>query len=114
MEKTVHAAVADIINKVHAYMRAHPESELHRQGKMFGVLVYTGDRSSVKGDCYIAAFSAQLDGSYYHDGFVPPVYDMPTLPVGATKAALHRSSAYGRPLHFRSHSGADGFLRCKW
>ena len=71
-------------------MRAHPESELHRQGKMFGVLVYTGDRSSVKGDCYIAAFSAQLDGSYYHDGFVPPVYDMPTLPVGATKAESKR------------------------
>ncbi|MBQ1859301.1 MAG: RluA family pseudouridine synthase [Paludibacteraceae bacterium] len=83
MEKTVHAAVADIINKVHAYMRAHPESELHRQGKMFGVLVCSDQQ-------YIAAFSAQLDGSYYHDGFVPPVYDAPTPPVGTTKAESQR------------------------
>ena len=29
----------EVIDKVHAYMREHPESELHRQGKMFGVLV---------------------------------------------------------------------------
>ena len=60
MEKTVHAAVADIINKVHAYMREHPESELHRQGKMFGVLV-------VENHPYLAAFSAKLDGSSHNE-----------------------------------------------
>ena len=83
MEKALRAAVADISNKVHAYMCAHPKSELHRQGKMFGVLVYKGDR-------YLAAFSAKLDGSYYHEGFVPPVYEMPTPPVGTSKAESQR------------------------
>ena len=34
------AAAAEVIAKVHDYMGLHPESELHRQGKMFGVLVY--------------------------------------------------------------------------
>ena len=60
-------AAKEVIEKVHAYMRMHPESELHRQGKMFGVLVYN--------DGYLTAFSAKLDGSYYHEGFVPPVWD---------------------------------------
>lgn len=60
-------AAQEVIEKMHAYMRLHLESELHRQGKMFGVLVYEGG--------YLAAFSAKLDGSYYRDGFVPPVND---------------------------------------
>lgn len=66
-------AALDLIERVHAYMAAHPESELHRQGKMFGVLVCKGERLKVIGDSYLAAFSAMLDGSYYHEGFVPPV-----------------------------------------
>ena len=78
----IRTAATEIINKVHAYMRAHEESELHRQGKMFGVLLYEGG--------YLAAFSAKLDGSYYHDGFVPPVYDMPAPPVGNSKAESQR------------------------
>ena len=75
-------AVADILNKVHAYMREHPESELHRQGKMFGVLLYEGG--------YLAAFSAKLDGSYDHEGFVPPVFEMTTPPVGTSKVESQR------------------------
>ena len=63
-------------------MREHPESELHRQGKMFGVLLYEGG--------YLAAFSAKLDGSYDHEGFVPPVYDAPTLPVGNSREESQR------------------------
>ncbi len=63
-------------------MHANPNSELHRCGKMFGVLVYEGG--------YIAAFSAQLDGSYYHEGFVPPVYDAPALPVGNSREESQR------------------------
>ena len=63
-------------------MHANPNSELHRCGKMFGVLVYEGG--------YIAAFSAQLDGSYYHEGFAPPVYDAPTLPVGNSREESQR------------------------
>ncbi len=75
-------AVADILNKVHAYMREHPESELHRQGKMFGVLLYEGG--------YLAAFSAKLDGSYDHEGFVPPVFEMTAPPVGTSKVESQR------------------------
>ena len=64
-------------------MRAHPESELHRQGKMFGVLVVesrkTGQISS------LAAFSARLDESSALENFVPPVEDFPTLPVGSNR-----------------------------
>ena len=75
-------AAIEVIKRVHAYMREHPESELHQQGKMFGVLVYDGG--------YLAAFSAKLDGSYYHDGFVPPVYEMPAPPIGSSKFESQR------------------------
>ena len=67
------AAAAEVTERVHAYMRVHPESELHRQGKMFGVLIVESRKSKDKS--YLAAFSAKLDGSYYHEGFVPPVWD---------------------------------------
>ena len=63
-------------------MRAHPESELHRCGKMFGVLLYEGG--------YIAAFSAKLDGSCFHEGFVPPVYEISEPPIGASKEESRR------------------------
>lgn len=84
------AAAAEIIEKMHAYMRVHPDSELHQKGKMFGVLVYTDGRSSSSGHSYLAAFSAMLDGTYYHDGFVPPVYPMKSPPVGTNKAESQR------------------------
>ncbi len=77
-----HKAAKEVIKKVHVYMRVHPNSELHQCGKMFGVLVYKGG--------YLAAFSAKLDGSYHHEGFVPPVYEMPTPPVGTSKAESQR------------------------
>ena len=82
MDGRLHIATQEIINKVHAYMREHPESELHKCGKMFGVLLYEGG--------YLAAFSAKLDGSYHHEGFVPPVYEMTTPPVGTSKAESQR------------------------
>jgi len=63
-------------------MREYPKSELHTCGKMFGVLLYEGG--------YLAAFSAKLDGSYHHEGFVPPVYEMTTPPVGTSKAESQR------------------------
>lgn len=63
-------------------MREHPESELHTCGKMFGVLMYEGG--------YLAAFSAKLDGSYFHEGFVPPVYAMTEEPVGHSKEESRR------------------------
>jgi len=72
----------ELIEKVHAYMRLHPKSELHRCGKMFGVLLYEGG--------YLAAFSAKLDGSYHHEGFVPPVYEMTEEPIGTSKEESRR------------------------
>ena len=75
-------AAKEVIKKVHAYMDMHPKSELHRCGKMFGVLVYEGG--------YLAAFSAKLDGTYYHEGFVPPVYEMTEEPIGTSKAESQR------------------------
>lgn len=63
-------------------MREHPESELHTCGKMFGVLLYEGG--------YLAAFSAKLDGSYLHEGFVPPVYAMTEEPIGHNKEESRR------------------------
>ena len=76
-------AAMEVIDKVHAYMREHPESELHRQGKMFGVLVVespeTGNIS------FLTAFSAQLDGLYILENFVPPVEDFSSLPAGSSR-----------------------------
>lgn len=75
-------AAKEVIAKMHAYMDMHPESELHRVGKMFGVLVCQ--------ETCLAAFSAQLDGSYEHEGFVPPVYAMETPPIGKSKQESQR------------------------
>jgi len=75
-------AAKEVIEKVHDYMNRHPESELHRCGKMFGVLVYEGG--------WLAAFSAKLDGSYFHEGFVPPVYEMKEEPIGTNKEESRR------------------------
>ena len=98
-EPSTQAAAAIIINKVHAYMRANPDSELHRLGKMFGVLVIEQDGAwqsadgmwqTAEGVSFIAAFSAQLDGQYLHEGFVPPVYEMKTPPIGTSKEESRR------------------------
>ena len=87
----IQTAATEIINKVHAYMCEHPESELHRQGKMFGVLIVeSSDIKTQHSDDYLAAFSAKLDGSYHHEGFVPPVYEMTTPPVGTSKEESKR------------------------
>ena len=73
-------------------MRANPQSELHRLGKMFGVLVVEKDGTwqTAEGVSFIAAFSAQLDGRYNHEGFVPPVYEMKTPPIGTSKEESRR------------------------
>lgn len=88
------AAAAEVIAKVHDYMGLHPESELHRRGKMFGVLVYdvtSNDQSPIGNDqSYLAAFSAMLDGSYHHEGFVPPVYEAVQPPVGTSREESQR------------------------
>ena len=100
----IRTAAQDIVNKVHAYMRAHPDSELHQQGKMFGVLVCRGEGLPVKGYGYIAAFSAMLDGSYHHEGFVPPIYECTTPPVGTNQAESRRL----QQLLFANYSFLNG------
>lgn len=85
-------AASEVIKQVHAYMDAHPESELHRQGKMFGVLVVERQKTlKAEGERpeYLAAFSAMLDGSYYHEGFVPPVTGE-VMPVGHNREESRR------------------------
>ena len=85
-------------------MRTHPNSELHQCGKMFGVLVY-GDGS------YIAAFSAKLDGSYFHEGFVPPVYEIQVPPVGKDKKESQRlQQLLFANYHFINKDGEDKSL----
>ncbi len=103
-------AAAEVIKRVHAYMDAHPESELHRQGKMFGVLVLEkSDVSSPNSEDYLAAFSAQLDGSYRHEGFVPPVYEMTAPPIGKNKAESQRLQR----LLFANYKFVNGFNESK-
>ena len=82
-----HQAAQALTNKVHAYMRANPDSELHRQGKMFGILVCTDSDYRIVN---LQAFSALLDGSYHHDGFVPPVYEMTQPPIGSNREESQR------------------------
>lgn len=77
------------MTEVRAYMASHPCSELHHCGKMFGVLVcLTPDGSLTT----LRAFSAMLDGTYFHEGFVPPVYDL-SDPAGYFKQEEARISA---------------------
>ena len=77
----VSLAAQEVIDRVHGYMAQHSDSELSRCGKMFGVLVVSSPhqvspcQSRSQQYYYLAAFSALLDGSFFHDGFVPPVYD---------------------------------------
>ena len=82
MDTRLYVATQEVIDRVHAYMRKHPESELHKCGKMFGVLVFDGG--------YLAAFSAKLDGSYHHEGFVPPVYELTHEPIGKSRDESRR------------------------
>lgn len=69
-----------LMERVRAYMDAHPDSELHRRGKMFGVLL----ADDARGERHVLdAFSAMLDGSYDHEGFVEPIFRFdPTQIVG--------------------------------
>ena len=43
------------------------------RGKMFGVLIVVDQDGEIG---FLAAFSGQLDGTFLHDYFVPPIYDL--------------------------------------
>jgi len=80
------AAAAAALTDWRTYMSSHPESELHRQGKMCGVLVV---RTSDGRTGYLQAFSARLDGQAEREGYVPPLY-RGAMPVGHDKAHSQR------------------------
>ncbi len=92
MQKTpfIELAVRETTERVHEYMCQHPESELHQQGKMFGVLVVQNPHLEDGSWDYLAAFSAMMDGSYVHEGFVPAVYTMRQAPVGTSREESKR------------------------
>ena len=102
LAKCVHIAAKEITEQMHAYMRLHPESELHHCGKMFGVLVV---EEANNGNGFLQAFSAMLDGSYEHEGFVPPVYAMSVPPVGRDKIESRRLQR----LLFAQYNMLNGF-----
>lgn len=61
-------------DEVRAYITSQIQwAEELAQGKMFGVLVVRNGQRKLG---FLAAFSGQLAGSYQHDYFVPPVYDL--------------------------------------
>lgn len=72
-------AAEQLLQDMRLYMAAHPDSELHRRGKMFGVLITEDTDGELR---TLRAFSAMLDGSYQHPGFVPPVYAIPRDLIG--------------------------------
>ena len=98
------AAAEEVMRDVRAYQLSNPQSELFRQGKMFGVLVVETPDGSI-GD--LRAFSAMLDGSYHHDGFVPPVVDI-SHPDGYFKQEEARISAINKRIQEAEGSQVEG------
>lgn len=91
-------AAEEVMAEAHQYMAQHPNSELHRQGKMFGVLVVRSEQQIG----YIKAFSAMLDGTYHHPGYVEPIVDI-SHPDGYFKQEEARISA----INHRIQQGAE-------
>lgn len=60
-------AAKEVIEHCYSTPEMHP-----REGKMFGVLVVEQEGKRY----YLRAFSGIYNGSYHHEGFVPPVYDL--------------------------------------
>lgn len=89
--------------EVRAYMAAHPESELHRRGKMFGVLVCEEEGHLVT----LWAFSAMLDGSYHHAGFVPPVYEADGVIGTSREDSRDKQREIFRSYRFLSAKGEE-------
>ena len=80
-------AARETIDYMYQYMASHPQSELLQHGKMFGVLVVQcADQSYA----YLRAFSALLDSSYIHEGFVPPIFMAKKMPIGTSKEESQR------------------------
>lgn len=69
-----HRLCVEAANQVKAYLRTQLRWSYEvAEGKMFGVLVVRDTNDEIG---FLAAFSGQLGGSYIHDYFVPPIYDL--------------------------------------
>ena len=88
------AAAEQVIEQIHHYMHRTPHSELHRLGKMFGILVIRDENGNFG---YLKAFSSLLDGQHYIDGFVPPIFDF-AEPTGYFRQEEAAISAINRQL----------------
>lgn len=77
-------------DEVFAYVATQEQWQMElSQGKMFGVLVVRSEAGEIG---FLAAFSGQLAGTYLHDYFVPPVYDL-SAPGGFFRAEERAISA---------------------
>ena len=69
-----HPLCVEAANQVKAYLKTQLRWSYEvSEGKMFGVLVVKDTNGEIG---FLAAFSGQLGGSYLHDYFVPPIYDL--------------------------------------
>lgn len=95
-------------DEVQAYLSTqkqwHDELSL---GKMFGVLVVRDLQGHIG---YLSAFSGQLAGTYLHDYFVPPVYDL-SEPGGFFRAEESAISAINREIDALEKCGDYESLR---
>lgn len=97
------AAAEEVVREVHAYMTQHPETELHRQGKMFGVLVV---RRGEEEYGYLKAFSSLLDGRHEMEGYVPAVFDFAVENGYFRREEAEISAMTDRPEERRERSRA--------
>lgn len=72
---TPHPLTLLAAEEVQAYLKSRSDwqTELQKEGKMFGVLIVRTPEEKLG---YLAAFSGNLAGSNHHAFFVPPVYDL--------------------------------------
>lgn len=72
---TPHPLTLLAAEEVQAYLKSRSDwqTELQKEGKMFGVLIIRTPELKLG---YLAAFSGNLAGSNHHAFFVPPVYDL--------------------------------------
>ena len=69
-----HPLVRLAASEIIARIDADPELQTaFSEGKMLGVLVCEDSRGGL---CYIAAFSGNVNGQSWIEGFVPPIYDL--------------------------------------
>ena len=65
----VKVAAEEVIKRIDADQNL---KERFSEGKMIGILVC----KTAKSLCYICAFSGNVDGKSFIEGFVPPIYDL--------------------------------------